>query len=92
MDEGHQIRDNKSTTFKSLENIPLAPEAIKWVITATPIVKNVIDLTAYFQFLGIWPFYRLANDTWNITRLDYSFCMLSYAESYPHMSVGLEKL
>ena len=93
LDEGHQIRDNKSATFKSLENIPLAPEAVKWVITATPVVKNVIDLSAYFEFLGIWPFYKLPGGHWPNNRWEYSFCsMLSYAEGYPHMSVGLEKL
>tara|TARA_E500000331_G_scaffold336912_1_gene364516 strand:- start:194 stop:3436 length:3243 start_codon:yes stop_codon:yes gene_type:complete len=93
LDEGHQIRDSKSVTFRALKNIPLAPEAIKWIITATPVVKNVIDLSAYFQFLGIWPFYKLPGGHRYHNNWEYSFCtMLSYAEGYPHMSVGLEKL
>ena len=97
LDEGHQIRDNKSATFRALKNIRLTENAIKWIITATPVVKNVHDLVSYFEFLGICPFHKVLNGniefSFGESIFDYSFWkMLSYGEGYPHMSVGLKKL
>lgn len=88
LDEGHQIRDNRTRSFKALLNLKTVENCYKWIITATPIVKNGgSDLTAYFEFMDIHP-YCESNEHCFQT---YMWAILCFAESYPHMGFGLKK-
>ena len=88
LDEGHQIRDNRTRSFKALLNLKTVENSYKWIITATPIIKNGgTDLTAYFEFMDIHPY---CDDT-NHSFQTYMWAILTFAENYPHMGLGLKK-
>ena len=87
LDEGHQIRDNCTRSFKALLNLKTVENCYKWIITATPIVKNGADLTAYFEFMDIHPFCESNEHSFQT----YMWAILCFSESYPHMGSGLKK-
>jgi SNF2 family DNA or RNA helicase len=49
LDEGHEIRNPKSKTFRSLSSIPAR---IRWVVTGTPIFNSLKDFVTLSMFLG----------------------------------------
>jgi SNF2 family DNA or RNA helicase len=49
LDEGHEIRNPKSKTFRSLASIPAR---IRWVVTGTPIFNSLKDFVTLSMFLG----------------------------------------
>jgi len=49
LDEGHEIRNPKSKTFRSLATIP---SRIRWVVTGTPIFNSLRDFVTLCVFLG----------------------------------------
>jgi len=49
LDEGHEIRNSKSKTFRSLSSIPAR---IRWVVTGTPIFNSLKDFVSLCMFLG----------------------------------------
>jgi SNF2 family DNA or RNA helicase len=51
LDEGHHVRDQSSKIFDAIQHIEMTRFATKWVITATPFVKNLFDMSAYLHWL-----------------------------------------
>jgi len=49
LDEGHEIRNPKSKTFRSLSSIHAR---IRWVVTGTPIFNSLKDFVTLSMFLG----------------------------------------
>ncbi len=95
LDEGHHIRDMGSRTFKAINNIKLAYKASKWIITATPVIKSVTDMCAYFAFLGVYPWVNLAALPHHsyISRSISSimYALSSYSETYPTIANGVRE-
>ncbi len=50
LDEGHEIRNMKSRTHKSICNFR---SSIRWILSGTPIFNNMKDFVALCVFLGI---------------------------------------
>ena len=50
LDEGHEIRNSKSQTHKSIIKFRAS---IKWILTGTPIFNSIKDFVALCGFLGI---------------------------------------
>ena len=50
LDEGHEIRNSKSRTHKSLLRLRAG---IKWALTGTPVFNSIKDFVALCGFLGI---------------------------------------
>lgn len=88
LDEGHIIRNINGKTFKSLMNLKMNKTSTKWILTATPIVKSMMDMAAYYKFLQIYPF----DDIGSMHRSSWStmWALASYSESYPKIA-GLMK-
>lgn len=90
LDEGHMIRNIHGKTFKSMMNIKMEKTSTKWVLTATPIVKSMMDMAAYYSFLQIYPFDTLAcsyRSCWSTM-----WALASYSESYPQIAGLLKQL
>ena len=51
LDEGHHVRDQNSKIFDAIQHIEMTRFATKWIITATPMVKNLFDISAYLHWL-----------------------------------------
>lgn len=49
LDEGHEIRNPKSKTFRSIASLV---SRIRWVVTGTPIFNSMKDFVTLCQFLG----------------------------------------
>jgi SNF2 family DNA or RNA helicase len=50
LDEGHEIRSNKSKTNKNINHLTTE---IKWIVTGTPVFNNVKDFVTLCGWLGI---------------------------------------
>ena len=84
LDEGHMIRNVHGKTFKSVMNLKMQKICTRWILTATPIIKSMMDMTAYYKFLQLYPFdsigtsYRSCFST--------MWALASYSESYPKIA------
>ena len=86
LDEGHHIRDMHSRTFKAIVNLETSPYSTKWIMTATPVVKGLMDFSAYFAFLRIYPWVVGGLDHENTMHRIINTCMYhmaSFSETYP---------
>lgn len=87
LDEGHHIRDINSKLYEALGRLSLTHYSTKWVITATPIVKNVFDLSAYLHWIGEMELHMLARCDCPSVYLNH---LLSWMESQSHSSIWHE--
>ena len=86
LDEGHAIKNIHGKTFKSISNLKMHHRSTKWIITATPIVNNMMDMTPYYNLLNIYPFDSDSRSPWSCM-----WALASYSESYPQIA-GMFKL
>jgi SNF2 family DNA or RNA helicase len=95
LDEGHHIRDMGSRTFKAINNIKICDSGSKWIITATPIIKSVVDMCSYLAFLRVYPWVTLDNLPHHsyISRSISSimYALSSYSETYPSIAEAVRK-
>jgi SNF2 family DNA or RNA helicase len=52
LDEGHEIRNPKSKTYKTLRSLPAD---VRWIVSGTPVFNSMRDFVALCGFLGISP-------------------------------------
>jgi len=93
LDEGHHIRDMHSRTFKAVVNLETCRYSTKWIITATPAIKGIMDFCAYFAFLRIYPWVVGGLDHENIMHRIINTCMwtlASFSESYPTVATAFK--
>ena len=54
LDEGHEIRNRKSKTYKSISQLRYEGQA-RWIVSGTPVFNSIKDFVALSEFVGYCP-------------------------------------
>lgn len=90
LDEGHMIKNIQGKTFKSIMNLKMHKICTRWVITATPIIKSMMEMASYYKFLQIYPFDAVGVS--NRSCWSTMWALASYSESYPKIAFLMKQM